>query len=151
MTDNRIYTSRRMSIVNALVEKLKGINGNYPFRSNVYNNVHPRLLFWDEVNDYPAIHVSAGSETRQYQGGGYKDRFLGVTIRIYVQQENAQEALEILFEDVETVIEDNSRLSYLDKDNNTQYVQQITILSIDSDEGALEPIGVGEISCEVRY
>jgi len=129
---NRTYTSRRMAIVSALVDKIKLINGNFPFRSNLYNNVEPKLLFWDEVQDFPAVHISAGSETRDYQGGGYKDRFMTLTLRIYVQEENANFALEKLFEDVETVIEDNSALSY-------------------TDEGALEPLGVGEIVCEVRY
>jgi len=148
---NRTYTSRRMAIVNALVDKFKLINGNFPYRSNLYNNVQPKLLFWDEVQDFPAVHVSAGSETRDYQGGGYKDRFMTVTIRVYVQEENANLALEKLFEDIETVIEDNSSLSYTDQDDKAQKVQQLTIVSLDTDEGALEPLGVGEIVCEVRY
>ena len=54
-------------------------------------------------------------------------------------------------EDVETVIEDNSRLEYTDKANNIYYTQQITLISIDTDEGVLEPLGVGEILIEVRY
>ena len=147
----RDYTTRRMGIVKAIETKLKTINGNSPFRSNLYNNVLPRLKFWDEVQDFPAVHVSAGAESRLYQGGGYKDRFLTITIRVYVQEENAVFALEKLFEDIETVLEQNSRLEYKDQDNNSQYTQQITIVSIDSDEGALEPLGVGEIICEVRY
>ena len=148
---NRTYTSRRMAIVSALVEKLKLINGNFPYRSNLYNNALPKLLFWDEVQDFPAVHLSAGAETREYQGGGYKDRFMTLTIRIYVQEEDAVFALEKLFEDIETVIEDNSNLSYTDQDNKAQKVQQLTIVSLDTDEGALEPLGVGEIVCEVRY
>lgn len=148
---NRDYTTRRMGIVKALEDKIKTINGNPPFRRNLYNNVLPRFQFWDEVQDFPAVHISAGSENRVYQGGGYKDRFLTLTIRVYVQEESAIFALEELFEDIETVIEENSRLEYKDQDDNTQYVQQITILSIDCDEGALEPISVGEIICEVRY
>jgi hypothetical protein len=148
---NRAYTSRRMAIVDALVEKIKEINGNTPYRSNLYSNVKSRLLFWDEVQDFPAVHLSAGPETREYQGGGYKDRFMTVTVRVYVQEEDAMSALEILFEDLETVLEDNSRLQYTDQDNVNQYAQQITILSISSDEGALEPLGVGEIICQVRY
>ena len=148
---DRDYTTRRMGIVKAMEDKLKTINGNSPFRSNLYNNVLPRLIFWDEVSDFPAVHVSAGAETREYQGGGYKDRFLTVTIRVYVQEENAIFALEKLFEDIEAVLEENSRLEYKDQDNNSQYTHQITIVSIDSDEGALEPLGVGEIICEVRY
>jgi len=147
----RDYTTRRMGIVKAIEDKLKTINGNSPFRSNLYNNVLPRLKFWDEVSDFPAVHVSAGAESRLYQGGGYKDRFLTLTIRVYVQEENAVFALEKLFEDIETVLEQNSRLEYNDQDNNSQYTHQITIVSLDSDEGALEPLGVGEIICEVRY
>jgi len=147
----RDYTSRRMAIVSALEDKLKLINGSSPYRTNLFNNVLPRLLFWDEVQDFPAVHVSAGTETRQYQGGGYKDRYLTLTIRVYVQEENAVFALEKLFEDIETVIEQNSSLPYVDQDGNAQSVHQITIVSIDSDEGALEPLGVGEIICEVRY
>lgn len=147
----RDYTTRRMAIVKALEDKLKLIDGNSPYRTNLFGNVLPRLKFWDEVQDFPAVHVSAGSETRQYQGGGYKDRFLTLTIRIYVQEENAVFALEKLFEDIETVIESNSSLAYLDQDENAQSTHTISILSIDSDEGALEPLGVGEIICEVRY
>lgn len=147
----RDYTTRRMGIIKAIEEKLKGIDGNFPYRTNLYKNVLPRLKFWDEVEDFPAVHVSAGAETRQYQGGGYKDRFLTVTIRVYVQEENAIFALEKLFEDIETVLESNASITYKDQDGKTQGVQQITILSLDTDEGALEPLGVGEIICEVRY
>ena len=60
-------------------------------------------------------------------------------------------ALEGLLEDVETVLETYSRLTYEDRNGDNQCTQQITILSIDSDEGVLEPLGVGEIICEVRY
>lgn len=147
----RDYTTRRMAIVKAIEDKLKLIDGNSPYRTNLFGNVLPRLKFWDEVQDFPAVHVSAGAETRQYQGGGYKDRFLTITIRVYVQEENAVFALEKLFEDIETVLETNSWLEYVDQDGNTQRTQMISILSIDSDEGALEPLGVGEIICEVRY
>ena len=67
------------------------------------------------------------------------------------QEEDAQEALNELMEDVETVIEDNSRLQYSDKMNNVYFTQQITVISIDTDEGVLDPLGVGEILIEVRY
>jgi len=148
---DRDYTTRRQSIIDALVTQLKTIDGTGDFLSNVYNNVHPRLKFWDEVDEFPSIHLNAGSETRQYQGGGYKDRFLSVTVRIYVQEEDAVDALDKLIEDVETVLEENSALSYTDRQGNSQSTHQITIVSIDTDEGVLEPLGVGEILLEVRY
>lgn len=151
MANERNYTSRRQSIVTSLVTALKAIDGTGNFVTNVYNNVHPRLKFWDEVEEFPAIHMNAGSETREYQGGGYKDRFLSITLRLYVNEEDAVDALDKLIEDTETVLEENSRLAYLDKQGNTQYTQQISIVSIDTDEGVLEPYGVGEILVEVRY
>jgi len=147
----RIYTSRRANILDALVEVLKTIDGSGAMLQDVANNVHPFLKFWDEVEEFPAIHLNAGSETREYQGGGYKDRFLSITIRCYVNEENAQNALNALMEDVETVIEENSNLQYSDAQNNLFNVQQITVVSIDTDEGVLEPLGVGEILVEVRY
>ena len=151
MTTPRTYTSRRFNIVEALTNKLKNIDGSGAFLTDVANNVHPRLKFWDEVEDFPAIHLNAGSETREYQAGGYKDRFLGVTIRCYVHAEDAQEELNLLMEDVETVIEENSNLQYFDKQNNEFNCQQITVISITTDEGVLERYGVGELEVEVRY
>jgi hypothetical protein len=147
----RAFTTRRLGIVNALVDQLKNINGAGAYLSDVNENVSPRLKFWDEVEEFPAIHLNAGSETREYQAGGYKDRFLSITLRCYVQAEDAVEALDELLEDVETVLEDNSRLPYLDRTQTTQYTHQITIVSVDTDEGVLEPLGVGEILIEVRY
>ena len=147
----RTYTSRRANILDALVEVLITIDGSGAMLQDVANNVHPFLKFWDEVEEFPAIHLNAGSETREYQGGGYKDRFLSITIRCYVNEENAQNALNALMEDVETVIEENSNLQYSDTQNNLFNVQQITVVSIDTDEGVLEPLGVGEILVEVRY
>ena len=148
---SRSFTTRRLGIIAGLVDKLKDINGSGTFLSNVNENVSPRLKFWDEVEEFPAIHLNAGSETRDYQGGGHKDRYLSVTVRCYVQAEDAVEALDELLEDVETVIEDNSRLKYKDRNNADQYTQQITIVSIDTDEGVLEPLGVAEMLIEVRY
>ena len=150
-TTARTYTSRRSNIVEALATKLKDIDGSGAFLSDVANNVHPQLKFWDEVEDFPAIHLNAGSETREYQAGGYKDRFLSVTVRCYVNEDDAQAALNALMEDVETVIEENSNLQYFDKQNNEFNCQQITVVSIDTDEGVLEPLGVGEMLIEVRY
>lgn len=149
--NERNYTSKRGSIVTALCDVLKTIDGTGDFISNVGTNVHARLLFWDEVTEYPAIHLALGRETRQYQGGGYKDRFLLVTVRCYVKSEEPAITLEGLLEDIETVIEKNGRLAYLDSTNTPQTTHDIQIISIDTDEGVLDPLGVGEIVLQVRY
>ena len=147
---HRQYTSRRSAITKGLADKLALIDGRGIFHTAVAE-VSPRLKFWDEVEEFPAIHLNAGSESREYQGGAYKDRFLNVTIRCYVNQEDSTDALDELLEDVETVIEENSRLRYYDRMGLEQFTQQITVVSIDTDEGVLEPLGVGEMLIEVRY
>jgi hypothetical protein len=147
----RLYTTRRIAIVDAMVGVLKGINGTGDYLTNLYDNVSPRLKFWDEVEQFPALHLNAGSESREYQGGGYKDRFLNVTLRIYVKEEDAVTALADLLEDVETTLETNSRLQYTDRQGQIQHIRQITVISIDTDEGVLEPYGVAEMNVQVQY
>ncbi|RZK44448.1 MAG: hypothetical protein EOO61_03760 [Hymenobacter sp.] len=151
MSQERLYTSRRFSILKALTDKLIQIDGTGDYRSNVYKNVHPKLVFWDEVEEYPGIFLNLGPEYRVNQGGGYKDRFLSVTIRCYVRDEEPQNALELLLEDIETVIEQNGRLAYQDSSGATQFTQDILVVSIDTDEGTLAPLGVGEMTLQVRY
>ena len=145
------YRTKRRKIVDALVDKLKLINGRHPYNSNVFNNVSGTLKFLDEIEEYPKLCVIAGDEIREYQTGGFKWRFLTITIRCYVSDEDAVNALDELLEDVETVVEENSRLLYKDRNNADQYTQQITVVSIDTDEGVLEPLGIGEMLIEVRY
>ena len=150
MANERRYTSRRSGITKALADKLALIDGRGLYKQAVAET-SPRLKFWDEIETFPAVHLNAGSETRQYQTGGYKDRFLNVTVRCYVNEEDSVAALDELLEDVETVLEENSRLKYTDRNGLEQHTHQITIISIDTDEGVLDPLGVGEILIEVRY
>jgi len=146
----RDYTTRRLSIVNAFVEKLALIDGTGKYKTAVAET-SPRIKFWDEVAEFPAVHVSAGAETREYEGAGFKFRYLTLTFRCYVNEEDAVEALEALLEDVETVIEDNNPITYTDSLGNTATTVQHTIVSIDTDEGVLEPLGIGEIVAEIQY
>ena len=147
----RRHSPRRRAIIEALCEKFEGINGTAPFRTSVAK-VERRLKFWDEVQEFPCIHVGAGAETREYDGGGFRFRFLGITVRCYVSDDDdVILALEELLEDVESVLEDNDPLTYTDSTGASQSTVQTTIATIDTDEGVLEPLGVGEITCEIRY
>ena len=147
----RRHSTRRRAIIEALCEKFEGINGTAPFRTSVAK-VERRLKFWDEVQEFPCIHVGAGAETREYDGGGFRFRFLGITVRCYVSDDDdVILALEELLEDVESVLEDNDPLTYTDSTGASQSTVQTTIGTVDTDEGVLEPLGVGEIVCEIRY
>ena len=146
----RSTTTRRSAILSALAEKFKEIDGSGAFKSRLDDNVETRMKFWDEIEQYPAIHMAAGAETRQYWGGGNKWRFLSITIRAYVNSEDPIEELEELLEDIETVIDANNSLTYQQLGTDAG-VSQFTVLSISTDEGVLTPLGIGEMIIEARY
>jgi hypothetical protein len=57
------YRTARKKVVDALVNKLKVIDGNTPYNSNVFNNVDGQLKFLDEIEQYPKICVVAGENS----------------------------------------------------------------------------------------
>ena len=109
------------------------------------------MKFWDEIEQYPAVHMAAGAETREYYGGGQKWRFLTVTIRVYVNQEDPIDELEGLLEDIETVLDEAGQFTFSHSHDGTQGIAQTTVITISTDEGALAPLGVGEMIVEIRY
>jgi hypothetical protein len=149
--DFRPYTTRRGAIVSALVELFKSIDGTGTNTSDLNRQVYPILKFFDDVTNFPAVCVFAGQEFRNYQSGGYKDRFLEVRVNIFVREEDPLLKCEAILEDIETVIESNGRMAYIDKQGATQYTHDITVLSIGTDEGTLDPISIGEMSLRVHY
>ena len=146
------YRTQRKKIAEALVEKFKEIDGNYPYNSNLYQNADSHLVFLDEIQQYPKVCVVAGDEERIYQPGGFKWRFLTVTIRAYVEDANdPQEILSLLLEDIERVIDDNDILVYDGSVSPSLQTTSMTIQSISTDEGVIAPLGIGEMVLEVRY
>ena len=142
--------SKRTSIVKALAERFKTINGTAPYTTNLYNNSFAKLKFWDEVNDFPCVYLSPGTEIREYHPGDFAWGMLGICVKVYCKSEDdAQEQLEDLLEDLERCIDANRQLVY-DATNNYE-TTEILIDSITTDEGLLAPYAVGEINLQVRY
>ena len=146
------YRTARKKIVEALVKQLKGINGNHPYNSNVFNNVHPNMIFLDQIQEYPKVCVVAGDESREYQPNEFKWRFLRLDIRVYVEnQEDPQEVLALLMEDIERVIDENDVLIYDDTVSPNLTTTSLTLESLSTDEGVLNPLGIGEMTVLCRY
>jgi hypothetical protein len=139
--------SARSKITNALVEALKTIDGSATWQSNLFGNVENRLKFWDEVDDYPSVYVNTGYEMRDYQPGGFKWAYLSITIRVYVQDEEPEARLEEIFEDIEKIVDNNGNMVY----DTNETIEDMKILSINTDEGLLNPIGVGEVVLQIQY
>ena len=147
-----IYRTKRTKIAEALANKIKEIDGNHPFNTNVFDNVQSKMVFLDEIEQYPKVCVVAGDESREYQPAGYKWRFLTLTVRAYVHnEEDAQEELALLLEDIERIIDENDALVYDDTVNPNESTTSLTIESIGTDEGVIRPLGIGEMVVEVRY
>ena len=144
--------TKRKKVVDSLVGKIKLINGQHPYTSNVFSNVTGRLKFLDEIEQYPQVCIVAGDEFREYQPGDFKWRLLDLTIRAYIRDNNdAQETLALLMEDIERIIDDNDNLVYDDSVDPNQSATSLTIGSISTDEGVIAPLGIGEMTVRVRY
>ena len=147
-----VARTKRKKVVEAIVKKLQLIDGNHPFNKNVFDNVKGKMIFLDEIQQYPKVCVVAGNETREYQPGEFKWRFLNIGIRAYVKnEEDAQEELALLLEDIERVIDDNDTLVYDDTVSPHLSLTEMVIDSITTDEGVIAPLGIGEIAITVRY
>jgi hypothetical protein len=142
--------SKRTSIIQALTNKINdSLTGTPPYRTNLYANAHAKLKFWDEVDQFPAVYMSPGSEYREYLPGEFTWGFLSVSIKVYCRGESSQEELETLLDDLEHCIDANRVLQY-DSSSNFE-TTEILIQSITTDEGLLAPYAVGEINLQIRY
>ena len=146
------YRTARKKICDALVEQIKEIDVNFPYNSNVFNNVHSGMVFLDQIQEYPKVCVVPGDETREYQPNEFKWRFLSLDIRVYVEdQDDPQEVLALIMEDIERVIDENDVLTYDDTVSPNLTTTSLTLQSLSTDEGVLTPLGIGEITVECRY
>ena len=146
------YRTARKKISEALVKELKEIDGNFPYNSNLFNNVHSGMVFLDQIQEYPKVCVVPGDESREYQPNEFKWRFLSLDIRVYVEdQDDPQEVLALMMEDIERVIDNNDVLTYDDTVSPNLTTTSLTLESLSTDEGVLEPLGIGEMTLVCRY
>ena len=143
-------TSRRRYIANFLVGELKKINGaastfdsSYTYQVNLFDNVFRRLKFLDEINDFPSVFLQAGAENRVYDSKGLTTSTLDIMIRVYVHTENAVEELESTMQDIEFVI--------YNMDTEKYGIMDVQVASMGTDEGLLDPYGIGEVAVTVQY
>jgi hypothetical protein len=144
--------SRRKEIVEYVVTQLRNIDGGvstydgaYSYNTNLFTNVYRKLKFLDEVNDFPAIYVSAGTEIRNFNSKDLTVATLDVTIRAYVYgEDNSQSLADDLVQDIEHVI-------YSLEDKSDIGIQDITIDNISTDEGLATPYGLAEIELTTVY
>ena len=134
--------TQRIKIVKAITDLIKN---NIP---EFIDNVHPKLKFWDEVQEFPHCSVSSTGEQREYLPSEFEWGYLTVSIRVYVKEDfTTSETLDTLLGKIEDLIRDNIVLSY----DTCKETTDMRILSVDTDGGLLEPLGVGELLLIVQY
>ena len=143
-------TSRRRDIANFLVGELKKIDGgvstfdsSYTYQVNLFDNVFRRLKFLDEINDFPSVYLQAGTENRIYDSKGLTTSTLDIMLRVYVHKETAVEELESTMQDIEFVI--------YNMDTQKYGMMDVQVSTMSTDEGLLNPYGIGEVGVTVQY
>jgi len=144
--------SRRKEIIEFITTQLKEIDGqtsgfdaSYTYVNNLFNNVYRKLKFLDEVNDFPALYISAGTEIRDFNSKNLTLATLDATIRAYVfGEDNSQDLSDSLVQDIEHVI-------YSLGDNPDKGILDITIDNISTDEGLATPYGIAEVELTIVY
>ena len=131
------------TIVDLLNDNLNGID-----YYNIYNNVNHTIVFWDEISDYPWVGVTLGDELRDYETSGIKWGFLQFTVRVYVEEEEHGDSLNQILQDIESIFDLNTSLTYDDIGNKTIDIQ---LQSITTDQGVLAPTGVGQLTYLIKY
>jgi len=144
--------SRRTDIIDFLVSNLKEIDGqqsgfdsSYTYTTNLFNNVYRKIKFLDEVNDFPALYLNAGTEIRDFNTKSLTVATLDVTIRAYVYgEDDSQTKADELVQDIEHVI-------YNLAGSPEKGILNIQIDNVSTDEGLAEPLGLAEIVLTVEY
>jgi hypothetical protein len=143
--------SNRNLITSAIINSLKRIDGrtspynaSYEFKTDVRENVYKGFVYIDEINDFPSIYVTSGSEQRIYNTNKLTEAVVSTAIRCYIYGADSQQQVDNIISDVEHVI-------YSYKLDTTLQIQDITIKEILTDSGLLEPYGMAEIFLTTRF
>lgn len=149
----------RTSIADAMVKRISdALDGTHAddYFTNIYGNVSRKVTRFEEIREFPYIAVHIGSETQQYMPSKQQWMYLELPILIYAKdEEDIQKELEKLVADVKTIIDTGEDLEYtISKPNGTTFqctATDMSITSIDTDEGLLTPFGLAQINVTIRY
>lgn len=131
--------NRRTSIINALIDHL--VASGVVLATNIIR----RLVFLHEVNDYPAICFTAGSENRFHYGANSRIAQLSITLRAFTYGEDVIGVAERYARDIETAIDTYAESNY------ELGVHDARVLSLRTDEGLFDPYGIIDMTIQITY
>jgi|TARA_Y100000389_G_scaffold18407_1_gene16000 hypothetical protein len=146
--------SQRRDIIKTLIDNLILIDGTgspfggYVFKTSVHENVYRGFKPLEEINDFPSIYIVPGAEIRDYNstlGGTTINSLLPVVLRCYIYDEED----ELVNEHINDITQDIEHIIY--SLPTTNEILDLTLTSINTDEGLLTPYGIVELQVQVRY
>lgn len=149
----------RTSITEALAQKIASeLDGSQPgkYWTNIYGLVSRQAFKFEEIKEFPYIGLHIGPESFEYLPSRQQWIYLDLSILIYIKSDgDPQTQLEKLISDMKTIIDSDMDLTYtISKPDGTSQlgkVTQITMNSVSTDEGLLDPFGFAEVSITCRY
>lgn len=149
----------RTSIAEAVAQTIsKELDGSQPekYWNNLYGNVSRKIFKFEEINEFPYVGIHIGNESFEYLPSRQQWIYLDLSILLYVRaDEDVQVQLEKLIGDIKTIIDSDVDIQYtINKPDGSSMkgkVTSVTINSVATDEGLLDPFGFGEISVTCRY
>jgi len=146
--------SQRRDIIKFLVDNLKLIDGtqsslgNYTFNTDIHQNVFRGYRTIEEINDFPSVYVTAGPEVRSYNTVGTTQSYLPIMLRVYIYDEES----ELVNEHIHELTQDIEHVVYnLPRTYSNLEILDLTITSINTDEGLLTPYGIVELQVQASY
>lgn len=148
--------SVRSGVVTALKEQMScAFDGEGDYVNNLYENIDNKVKHFDAVEDFPYISVTAGAEFRDDMPSNITFGELTVNITVYVKSEDeAQEQLESIISDVENFLDTHLQIEYnvrTSEGSQTYKTISNSIVSINTDEGILAPLALGQIVATYKY
>lgn len=126
--------AKRSSVISSLIswiESSVGYSGNRGLR------------FLHEINSFPSFYVHPRNESRRHDGNGSKLAILQLDIRGYGWNDDIS-YIETLVRDLEAAIQ-TYRLAHL------HLVHEARVTSLRTDEGAMAPYCICDMSVEILY
>ncbi len=139
------------SVVTLLTSNLDGTNPDYS--TNLYGNASRKMVFFDEVNDFPFVSVTGTRDSREYQPGGVIFINFGMMLRLYVRDADPQPLLDALLSDVEDLIEKNPEIRFTESNGSINETIDIQINTTETDEGLLAEQGfaIAEVGISITF
>lgn len=126
--------SKRSDVISSFISHIEssvGFSGNRGLR------------FLHEINSFPSFYVHPRNESRRHDGNGSKLAILQLDVRGYGWHEDLS-YIEDLVRSIETAVQ-TYRLAHL------HLVHEARVTSLRTDEGAMAPYCICDMSVEILY